>query len=267
MKCPLASCFVVLCLGTISSAAKASQKSQLRSLDHADEALKGKDGVNPKDMSDEEVIQAVMGDLPAVEAKHAVATARELEEPAAPAAAPMAAPAAAPVAAPAAAPMASPAASPEAAPAAAPMAAGPAAAATTTSTEAPAAAPEESWLPWWLNPWKIWQALFGGPPKHEPATLEQIKGLDPAVFAPAPLREEKKEDTTFAPAPWPKDYKKKSSLLAASGSVKASQETSWLWLWWPFPEVESDESEAAEESRAAALSGGVAMVGAGDMHK
>jgi hypothetical protein len=35
---------------------------------------------------------------------------------------------------------------------------------------------------------------------HTPATLAQIKDLDEAVFAPAPVRESKK-DATFAPAP------------------------------------------------------------------
>ncbi len=46
---------------------------------------------------------------------------------------------------------------------------------------------------------KIWDYIFGTP-KHTPATLAQIKDLDEAVFAPAPVRKAKK-DSTFAPAP------------------------------------------------------------------
>ena len=46
---------------------------------------------------------------------------------------------------------------------------------------------------------KIWDYIFGTP-KHTPATLAQIKDLDEAVFAPAPVRKTKK-DSTFAPAP------------------------------------------------------------------
>lgn len=139
------------------------------------------------------------------------------------------------------------------APAAAPMA-------------APAPAPAKtsglwSWLPWFLSPSSLWNYIFGTP-MHTPATLAQIKDLDEAVFAPAPVRESKK-DATFAPAPM-----LNSSFLEPSASREVTEaekseerELGW-WSWlWPFQSEEKPEQKDSvlEELRVGTLAGGVAM--------
>eukprot|EP00435_Cladocopium_sp_Y103_P009217 s5072_g2.t1 len=141
---------------------------------------------------------------------------------------------------------------PAAAPAAAPMAA-----------PAPAPAPAKTsdlwwWLPWFLSPSSVWKYIFGTP-THTPATLAQIKDLDEAVFAPAPVRESKK-DSTFAPAPM-----LNSSFLEPSTSRKMKEaekseekELGW-WSWlWPFQSEEKPEQKDSvmEELRVGALAGG-----------
>mmetsp|Transcript_49812 Transcript_49812/g.79400 ORF Transcript_49812/g.79400 Transcript_49812/m.79400 type:complete len:240 (-) Transcript_49812:108-827(-) len=146
----------------------------------------------------------------------------------------------------------------------------PAPAAAPMAAPAPAPAPAKtsglwSWLPWFLSPSSLWDYIFGSP-THTPATLAQIKHLDEAVFAPAPVRESKK-DGTFAPAPM-----LNSSFLEPSTSREMTQPVTeaekseerelgwWSWLW-PFQSEEKPDQKDSilEELRVRTLAGGVAM--------
>lgn len=146
----------------------------------------------------------------------------------------------------------------------------PAPAAAPMAAPAPAPAPAKtsglwSWLPWFLSPSSLWNYIFGTP-MHTPATLAQIKDLDEAVFAPAPVRESKK-DATFAPAPM-----LNSSFLEPSASREVTEAVTeaekseerelgwWSWLW-PFQSEEKPEQKDSvlEELRVGTFAGGVAM--------
>jgi len=153
---------------------------------------------------------------------------------------------------------------PEFAPAAAPAAAPIAAPAPAPAAASPPTGSALSWLPWFLSPSKIWDYIFGTP-KHTPATLAQIKDLDEAVFAPAPVRKTKK-DSTFAPAP-PLNSLNSSFLQQPSESAThkvtkvEERDFSWLSWLWPFQSEEKpDQKESVlEELRVGALAGGVTM--------
>ncbi|CAK9035296.1 unnamed protein product [Durusdinium trenchii] len=202
------------------------------------------DHVKPKDLSEEEVVEGALGGNVSIESlvitdknsSGANTTGVELvpaERSGTLASAP------APLGldmAPAPAPAAPPLAAPAPAPAPAPVIA--------TTTAEPAQSILWSWLPSFLSPSHLWGFIFGAPPRHTPATLAQIKDLDKAVFAPAPVRPPK-EDSTFAPAPLLNSSSTISTFLQQF-KLSRKDEGEWSWLLWLWPFQSDEHARQAE---------------------